>query len=170
MGVTATFCQVCALPVNHDHYVPEGGMFRIYRGPVDRNGEPLVPFGPEHDWLLQAVALRLSDGDEPVVVEGPCHDGSFEAEDGDGAFVWDGLDERAALHRVCWELAGRPDTFEPLEDLPVDPAIEPFREQLFEFAGFIEAGHGWMLVDPRGDGPDARRSRERIARLLARGA
>ena len=111
MGVTGTSCQICNMPVQQDHYIPANGMFMIYRGvPIDRDTEPIFPFGPEHEWLKQAVALRVSPGDEPQVLEGEIHDGWLEGPDGeDGVMVWDGVDERAALHSACWTLAGKPE-------------------------------------------------------------
>nr|BFE60032.1 hypothetical protein GCM10020063_045580 [Dactylosporangium thailandense] len=168
MGVMSTYCQICGLPVQQDHYVPApgGGSFRIWRGDGDDEGGPAVAFGPEHGWLRDAVGLRLRAGDGDVVIEGAVHDGVFEDSGSDG-FVGDGLDDRAALHRACWDLAGRPDTFEPLADLEWPEAEERYRQQLFEFAGFVADGHGWMLVDPATGSPDALRNRRRIADLLA---
>ena len=164
MGVMATYCQICGLPVQHDHYVPLAGMFGIYRGDADDECAPLVPFGPEHAWLKDAVAVRISDRQTAPVVEGEIHDGVVEVED-DDVFVMEGIDERAALHRACWDTAGRPEQWKQWEaDAPAP--IEPYREQLFDFARMIADGHGWMLIDPRSDSADGRRSRERIRALL----
>src|ERR1043166_4552349 len=122
MGVFSTHCQICGLPVQQDHYVArEGeGYLRIWRGDGDDGFAPVVDFGAEHAWLRTAVGLRLDDSHPDVVIEGAVHDGTF---DGHGDFVMDGVDDRAALHRACWDLAGRPDPWEPLSDL-APPAAE----------------------------------------------
>jgi hypothetical protein len=177
MGVFASYCQVCALPVQHDHYVPMNGMYYINRGkPEDPNF--VVRFGPEHAWLKDALALRLNEEQEPILLEGEIHDGGIERPSGEGdgeeaaydfedAFVADGVEERAALHRVCWELAGKPQTWAHPSELEAPAELRPYRHQLFQFKELMEAGSGWMLVDPRLDSADGRRSRERILALLA---
>jgi len=169
MGVTATFCQICGLPVQWNHYVDLDGMFGIWRGkPTDF--EPAVKFGPEHEWLKKAVGLCLRVGMEPRLIEGEVQDGSFEDENGesiDDGFVWDGLDDRAALHRACYEMAGSPESWEALDErVSPRPELEEYQQQLFEFEKFVADGHGWMLVDPKLDTPDGNRSRERIKKLL----
>lgn len=60
MGVHATFCLICGLPVQHDHYVASGGenCWAIYRAHNKPAGH--FPFGTEHDWLLQGVAVSGS--------------------------------------------------------------------------------------------------------------
>jgi hypothetical protein len=72
VGVLSTYCQICGLPVQHDHYVAleNEGYFRIWRGDGDDGCEPAVTFGPEHAWLRLAVGLRLDDTDPQVVIEG----------------------------------------------------------------------------------------------------
>jgi hypothetical protein len=164
----STYCQVCGLPVQHDHYVqlPDEGFLRIWRGDGDDECAPEIPFGSEHSWLREAVGLRLDDSDPTVVIEGLVHDGMFEG-GGFDDWVMDGIDERAALHRVCWETAGSPDTWGPLSHLEPPSAEEKYRQQLFDFGAFVADGHGWMLVDPAADSPDGQRSRRRIADLLA---
>src|SRR4051812_1988922 len=107
MGVFSTYCQICGLPVQHDHYVAADGIFYIWRGDGDYGSEPAFAFGPEHAWLRDAVGLRLDDTDPDVIIEGLVHDGVF-ADYGSDGFVMDGVDDRAALHRACWVLAGQP--------------------------------------------------------------
>jgi hypothetical protein len=130
MGVLSTYCQICGLPVQQDHYVPakDGGYFHIWRGDGDDACPPAVDFGPERAWLRDAVG-------------------------------------RAALHRVCWDMAGRPDAWAPLADLQPPAAQERYRQQLFEFGEFgefVADGHGWMLADPAAADPDGLRNGQRI--------
>lgn len=164
----ATYCQICGIPVQQDHYVPRGGMLGIYRGGGGDGEvvEPLVKFGKEHKWLKDAVGLALDDGSDPAVIEGEVHDGGFDGDDEDG-LVMDGIEDRAALHRRCWEIAGKPESWEEIEGLNL-PDFESYREQLFEFKRFIDDGHGWMLVDPAGSTPDAKKNRQRIQKLLGK--
>ncbi len=168
MGVFSTYCQVCGLPVQHDHYVarPDEAYLRIWRGDGDDDCPPAVPFGSEHAWLRRAVGLRLDDHAPDVIIEGFVHDGEFEGSGSDD-FVMDGIDDRAALHHACWDMAGRPDSWEPLAGLAPPSEHSRYRQQLFEFGAFIADGHGWMLVDPAADSPGGIRSRRRIADLLA---
>ncbi len=120
MGITATYCQICQIPVNHDHYVPGENQFDIYRGaPKARS---LFPFGSEHSWLLEAIGLRLSSDQTPVLLEGPVHDGWFEVSAQD-ANVWKGIEDRAALHRVCHEMAGRPELWSPAAPIEAPPEL-----------------------------------------------
>src|SRR3954454_13958646 len=72
VGVLSTYCQVCGLPVQHDHYVPQpdSRYLRIWRGDGDDGCEPAFAFGPEHGWLRRAVGLRLAPADADVVIEG----------------------------------------------------------------------------------------------------
>ena len=167
MGVLSTYCQICGLPVQHDHYVArdDESYLRIWRGDGDDGFEPAVVFGPEHAWLRQAIGLRLDEIDPDVIIEGYVHDGVFEGSGSDD-FVMDGIDDRVALHRVCWEMAGGSDTWAPLSDLEPPAAERRYRQQLFDFVRFVADGHGWMLVDPEDESPQGRRSRERITRLL----
>jgi hypothetical protein len=163
-----TWCQVCGLPVQHDHYVPEkdgDGLF-IYRGGSENWGsEPAVAFGPEHDWLLRAVGVRVDLKQQPALIEGEIHDGRFYAEpdDPESGFVDSGIFERAALHRVCWELAGQPNPWLLEERVAED--VRPYCAQLFDFAALVGDAKGWMLVDPRLDSQQALASRARILDL-----
>jgi hypothetical protein len=170
VGVLGTWCQICGIPVQQDHYVELDGMFGIYRGGESHEVcAPALPFAEEHEWLKDAVALRLSDAQDPVILEGRIHDGAVEKIDGDSyddGMVMDGIEERAALHRACWELAGRPDSWDKLGPRRKQEGLEIYQEQLFEFAGLVKDGKGWMLVDPRSDSDEARRNRVRIEALL----
>ena len=168
MGVLSTYCQICGLPVQHDHYVPMeiGSMFHIWRGDGDDTCDPIVPFGPEHAWLRRAVGLRLDDRSAEIAVEGIVHDGYIQGF-GDDGDVYDGVgDSRAALHSACWHLADRPATWESLEHLELPVEDERYREQLFDFEAFIADGHAWKLVDPESGTPDGLRSRQRVRAIL----
>ena len=174
MGVNGTYCRICGLPVQHDHYIPaDGGMYVIYRGDGELHGaEMRVRFGPEHDWLKRGVALATYEGQEPRVIEGEIQDGVIEPASGGGEdddledrFVGYGVDARAAVHAVCWELAGRA-PWSGIEGARWTPELDRYHEQLFEFEQMIADGHGWMLVDPRLDTPEGNRSRERIEKII----
>ena len=164
----STYCQICGLPVQHDHYVPaeDGDYFHIWRGDGSDACEPIVAFGPGHAWLRQAVGLPFDDRSGETPVAGAVHDGYLT--DGEDDFdVTDGFGDRVALHGACWRLAGRPIAWEPLEHLEPPAEEEPYRQQLFDFDAFVADGHGWMLVDPDADSPDGRRNRRRIVELLS---
>ncbi len=172
MGVFGTFCMVCGVAAQHDHYVPlRGDMLGIYRGgPEGSEFTPVVAFGPEHAWLERAVGLAVRPGQEPAVIRGRCSDGVLEDDNGtvpDG-FVADGLDERAALHEACWRLAGEPSSWEALAPVVRPHDLSAYQEQLFELGALVADGRGWTLVDPDADTPDARRNRARILALLGR--
>src|SRR5260221_8804656 len=118
VGVMSTYCQICGLPVQHDHYVPaeDGDYFHIWRGDGSDACEPIVAFGPGHAWLRQAVGLPFDDRSGETPVAGAVHDGYLT--DGEDDFdVTDGFGDRVALHGACWRLAGRPIAWEPLEHL-----------------------------------------------------
>src|SRR5688572_19792914 len=105
MGVSASYCQICGIPVQQDHYVPMGGMFAIYRGDAsDDDCQPVIPFGREHVWLKRAVAVAVRDGQAPAVVHGEIHDGYIDDGSIRDGMVWEGFDDRAALHEACWEI------------------------------------------------------------------
>ena len=167
MGVMATYCQLCALPVHHDHYGPVAaiagltlkGVRGIYRGDGNDLIPPAVPFGPEHAWLKEAIGLRLRPEQEPSTITGTVSDGGFDVEDGS---VMNGIDERAALHKACYAMIGQPDVWQPEGFMPEAVELFPYQKQLFDFDGLIKNGLGWMLVDPRMETDDARRNRERI--------
>jgi hypothetical protein len=162
MGVIGTSCQLCNLPLNHDHYVPSAslGMLKIYRssspggGHDWEPGERVVPFTAEHAWLCDAVAV-LHDG---RVVAGRVEDGALEA-DGESHFV-DDADEGYAYHRWCHELLGG----EVATSIATHAwaQVQTYAGQLFEYQDLIAHGKAWMLVDPRTDSDDGRRSRARI--------
>jgi hypothetical protein len=165
MGVIGTSCQLCNLPVNHDHYVPSEslGMLKIYRsrspagGHDWEPGERVVQFTAEHAWLCDAVAL-LHDG---RVVAGPVEDGGLDAE-GKSYYV-DDADDGYAYHRVCHELVGG----ERVTSIHTHAwaQVQTYAGQLFEYQDLIDHGKAWMLVDPRTDSDDGRRSRARIAAI-----
>jgi hypothetical protein len=155
MGVHATFCQLCGLPVQHDHYVPaaSGPMLKIYRGGEPGGGhewepgEVPFPFGPAHAWLLDAVLVRTED--EPL--HGRVSDGGLATEDGDEEYVGDGSDEGLVFHRACWQRLGEPRLGTEARTTRGTHAlalVAPYQEQLFEFAELAADGKGWMLEDP----------------------
>ncbi|MGB7346877.1 MAG: hypothetical protein WBD20_21825 [Pirellulaceae bacterium] len=51
MGVLETYCQTCAMQVQHDSYFPVDNMWGDYHGPNDQDSTkcdgPTFPFGPE---------------------------------------------------------------------------------------------------------------------------
>jgi hypothetical protein len=170
MGVLATWCQLCGLPVQHDHYVEaRGGGFNIYRGSMPNGGhdwsnEPAQPFtfGPQHVWLRDAVGVRRG-GARPVfgiVEDGGLNPGSEEI------FVADGDEDARVYHRFCWDLMGKPT--EAADALRAQQTVlfeqlYPYQEQLFDFQRFEENGKGDWLLDPSSN----ERSRRRIETALA---
>lgn len=165
MGVHGTFCQLCGLPAQHDHYVPTAsGMLKIYRGSSENGGhrwepgERPFPFGPEHAWLKDAVALPW---DEERVLRGAIEDGALE-----DVLVFDGGEDGLAFHHACWELQGSPGSTGPAVRANGSHAwalVEPYQEQLFDLQGLADDGKAWMLADPRTDV----RSRARIEAMLS---
>ncbi len=173
MGVTGTFCQLCALPVQHDHYVPaNGGYLNIYRGGTEGGGRDWsaethkpFPFDERHRWLEDAVSVnRFSTGTKRGRVE----DGHLRSspDDDDPAFVWNGGDEDGfVFHHWCWEAIGKPergeDTIRAAGLLPYS-FVAIYHGQLFELRELATDGKGWMTEDPR----TSARSRERIEGLI----
>ncbi len=180
MAVIGTFCEICGLPVQLDHYVPmPGGGFWIWREDGPRSCDPVIELGPELAWLSHAVALPwdaddaedagdASDETRPPqpVVEGRVQDGCLEAADGRSIGVFPDIDEHGAAHHACWQLAGRPAGWQSLPDMAAPIALQKYQQQLFDFQALADDGHAWMLTDPHADTPDGRRSRQRILDLL----
>lgn len=162
MGVVGTYCQICGLPVQHDHYYPMDSMWGIYRGDPDQKNDSLLAFGPEHDWLKQAVGLRRRPKQEPAIIEGLVQDGIFLDSDDEDAMVFDGHDLRVALHAVCYEMAGRPDIWKPAGPNVMFEKLKPYQEQLFDLAQLLDDKLEWMLIDPRLSTEAAKKSLERI--------
>lgn len=170
MGVHGTYCQLCGLPTQHDHYVPtESGMLKIYRGSSVNGGHRWDPgevpfaFGPEHAWLKDAVVLPW---DDERVLRGPIEDGAIEDGQGESVLVFDGGEDGLAFHHACWELQGSPSSTDPAVRANHTHGwalVESYQEQLFDFAGLAADGKAWMLADPASDG----RSRRRIEAILA---
>jgi hypothetical protein len=171
MGVHATFCQLCGLPTQHDHYVEaRGGGFNIYRGSMENGGhdwaaqvhQPFA-FGPEHAWLRDAVGLLR---DDEAVVRGTVEDGGLlDPKTEEEIFVSDGDEDALVFHHFCWDLMG----------CPVNPEhaargtsqlgwaqLAPYQEQLFEFAAYATEGKAEWLKDPKRNPA----SRDRIAAAL----
>lgn len=163
-----TFCQLCGLPTQHDHYVPSRGMFKIYRGArpdgghVWEAGEKPFPFAPGHAWLKDAVVLPW---DREQVIRGAIEDGGIEAGDGDGVLVMDGGDDGLAFHHACWTLQGSPPSTGPSIRANYTHGwalVMGYQEQLFDFEALAADGKAWMLADPTTD----ERSRRRIQAML----
>src|SRR6185436_3778768 len=169
MGVHGTFCQLCGLPTQHDHYVPtSSGLLKIYRGSAEgggqrwESGERPFPFGPEHEWLKDAVVLPW---DDPRVLRGPIEDGAIEDAAGESVLVFEGGEEGLAFHHACWELQGSPPATGPAfraNHTHGWALVEGYHGQLFEFEELAADGKAWMLADPRNDA----RSRRRIEAML----
>lgn len=175
MGVMGTYCRLCGLPTQHDHYVltPGTAVMKIYRQSSPGGGHDFSPeddrfvFGPEHEWLKATVAVPREAIEGPVL-HGSVSDGELVQEDGSaGAFVAEGNEDRYAFHRTCWEALGRP------ADLSqVTPSagtfdwalVEPFQQQLFELQVLRDQGKAHMLADPAHEP----RTRARIDCMAAR--
>ena len=177
MGVMGTFCQICAMSVQHDCYIPTEkrgvAMLFIYRGnPVElewRDAPALeFNFAAEHAWLKDAVALRLSENQLLQSIEGEVHDGILGSGNAVEGWVMEGLDSRAALHRACWELSKHQE-YSAIAHIATSSewqALKQYHQQLFNFRGLAEDGLAWMLADPMLDHPESRKNRERIQNLL----
>ena len=173
MGVMGTYCRVCGLPVQHDHYVQQsgGGGFKIYRGGEADGGhtwaadESPVRFGPQHQWLQKAVAVSRDDDGE--VFTGVAHDGVVtDAERGETTFVGNGDEDAWVFHLACWQLIGSPSGIAPeaiARNTHEWSMVSPYAGQLFDFAALLDDGKGWMLDDPSG----SERSRARIEASIA---
>lgn len=170
MAVIGTYCEICGLPVQLDHYVPrpDGGLW-IWRDDGSDVCDPAIAFGAEHAWLSRAVALRWDETPPVPVIEGTVHDGYLENAFGVGAGVFPGVDDRGAAHHACWQLAGRPASYQSLSHLQPPAVLEKYQQQLFDFQAFADDGHSWMLADPDAGTPDGSRSRQRIMDLLRPG-
>jgi hypothetical protein len=60
-----------------------------------------------------------------------------------GVSVFPDVDDWSAAHHACWQLAGRPDNWQSLADVPRPDGLEEYQQQLFEFQEFIDDGHEW---------------------------
>lgn len=165
MGVHGTFCQLCGMPTQHDHYVPTAsGMLKIYRGSAGPGGgheweagETPFQFKPQHDWLKDAVVLPW---EEERVLRGTIEDGAME-----DVLVFEGGDDGLAFHHACWELQGSPGSTGPAfrANATHQWAIaEAYHQQLFDFEALVADGNEWMLEEP---GPGTR-SRARLEAML----
>jgi Family of unknown function (DUF695) len=177
MGVTGSHCQLCCLPLHHDHYVfaaGGSGMLKIYRtrrpggGHDFEPGEAVVPFAREHAWLCEAVAIPRMGNEAQGVLIGTVEDGVLTDRDSTStAFIWKGDENALAYHRWCWERMGSPQSEADCvraHGLHAWGIVDTYRGQLFEHLQFREHGYGWMLVDP----VSSERSRARIDGMLAR--
>lgn len=168
MGVMASYCQLCGLPVQHDHYVATDrpDSWNIYRSSEPNFTRPALAFGPEHQWLTVAVGLNPYEEADPVF--GKVEDGHLEDESGEPHFVAHGSDDLAVLHRACWEIAGKPRSLESLAcatRLHAWVLMSRYQEQLFEFEQLLKDGRASWLVDP--DLPAGAENRQRIESWLA---
>lgn len=163
MGVFATYCMVCGLPVQHDHYVATDreNFWAIYRS--DNHPPGHFTFGPEHDWLLEGVAISIEDGPH----FGSCSDGCLTAEHGKEYYVGSDYEDYMALHRYCWEAAGEPRDYNLIYHYKYSferSFLKRYQEQLFAFAECCEQGDGWLLIDPRSSA--GKRNRDRIQDII----
>ena len=168
MGVMASYCQLCGLPVQHDHYVAteRSDSWSIYRSSHPGDTKPSIIFGPEHQWLTQGVGLSPYQEEDPVM--GFVEDGHLEDESGEPHFVCRGNEDLALLHRACWEIAGSPRCFQAIGSAPrlhQWVLLSRYQEQLFEFERLIKDGRGAWLVDPNSS--EGAESRQRIQAWLA---
>ncbi|NUO53622.1 MAG: hypothetical protein HOV80_32640 [Polyangiaceae bacterium] len=155
-----TFCQLCGLATQHDHYVqaardgmPEPPPWKIYRGPDSHDwapGERPFAFEPRHAWLCDAVAVM---GDDGRVIRGRISDGAIVSADGDDdEWIGGGMDDGVVYHHACWERLGRPESEQAAKTTYgsyEQSFVEPYQRQLFDFHALSDDGRGWMLEDPR---------------------
>lgn len=160
MGVMATYCQLCGLPTQHDHYVqaargdlPGPPGYKIYRDPGSQTwerGERPFRFEKHHDWLCDAVAIMY---DDRRVLRGRIRDGALVSSDGgEEQWVGEGNDDGSVYHHVCWERLGcpKPDRFRASTNGSYELSfIALYQGQLFDFHELRDDGLGWMLEDPR---------------------
>jgi hypothetical protein len=190
MSVVGSNCCLCALPLQHDHYVVSpgdvGNFLKIYRGCEPngghewQRGERPFPFGPEHEWLASAVALARFD-DEPALLMGTVTDGRLtDAEGVNSASVHSGCYDYAAFHQVCWQMMGSPraacDAWYSVVDEERRSSrgigtyewalLASYHEQLFDIFSMERDGRAWLLTDPRGSSAAAAHSRARIEAAL----
>lgn len=163
MGVHATYCLICGLPVQHDHYVAtdKEDLWAIYRSDHQPVGH--FPFGPEHQWLLRGVAVN----DEEGPFFGSCEDGCLKTEDGEELYVGSDSEDFSALHAYCWNAAGQPREYNRIYHYRYTYGrtfLRKYQEQLFDFGRCVAQGDGWLLTDP--DLPEGRPNRERIDAIL----
>ena len=173
MAVFATFCQICSLPVNHDHYVrsPGSEFMKIYRRaqPAAWGSEERVfAFTPEHAWLADCVGVstRASGVLRGGVTDGELVDSRTQAK----GFLADGVEDYLALHGRCWTMMGEPQRFEDCAIVRGQHGlalIGPYQQQLFEFQRLCDSGKAWMLADPIGADAAAVRNRHRIERAVS---
>jgi len=166
MGVHGTFCQLCALPVNHDHYIPTpGGMLRIYRGGTSdppqtwNDAEQPFPFTPDHDWLRRAVGIEHGTN---KILRGEVSDGNLTDDaSGDTTMPFEGDDDARTYHAYCYEALGSPTDSRALtaRGTHAFALLAPYHEQLFELQLLADDDKAWMLADPA----TSPRSRDRIA-------
>lgn len=169
MGVHGTFCQLCALPVNHDHYVPTGGaLLKIYRGTTKYEqswdeGESPFPFTSDHAWLLRAVGIEHGTN---KILRGTVTDGNLtDTASGDTTMPFEGDDDARTYHAYCYDALGSPtDSRAPsARGTHAWSLLAPYHEQLFELQLFADDNKAWMLADPA----TSPRSRDRIAACVA---
>jgi hypothetical protein len=190
MSVVGSYCCLCGLPLQHDHYVISPGdighFLKIYRGCEPsgghewEKGERPFPFAAEHEWVAYAVGLARFD-DEPSLLVGTVTDGRLtDAEGVHSAAVYSGCYDYAAFHQVCWQMMGSPRRASDAWYSVMDEErrslkgigtyewslIASYHEQLFDVFSLERDGRAWLLTDPRGTSPAAAHSRARIEAAL----
>jgi hypothetical protein len=171
VGVMGTFCQVCGMPTNYDHYSNESdtGMIEIKRNEDLDDSD--IAFGPEHSWLESCVVLPVYPYLNGKILRGKIEDGRLIAENDDSIFVSEGKDEGFALHEKCWALAGSPKNYEALSHISESVEfrdLTQYHDQFFDFNKLIDDGKSWMLSDPDSTSDEGIQNRKRILSILNR--
>jgi hypothetical protein len=173
MSVYATACELCCLPVQHDHWVwgvsgpytlPPRIEWKLYRGPESGGWAPTerpFRFAPEHAWLRDAVAFDKSSGE---IVRGVVHDGVLTAADGSGSgVIGEIVGEVVPYHHFCFETWRDAGLAPPRTRTSYESSwLLPYYAQLFEFGELCQDGYGWMLEDPRESGTSRARIEARL--------
>eukprot|EP00747_Dinoflagellata_sp_TGD_P194740 gnl/TRDRNA2_/TRDRNA2_62512_c0_seq1.p1 gnl/TRDRNA2_/TRDRNA2_62512_c0~~gnl/TRDRNA2_/TRDRNA2_62512_c0_seq1.p1 ORF type:complete len:307 (-),score=51.06 gnl/TRDRNA2_/TRDRNA2_62512_c0_seq1:266-1186(-) len=185
MGVFGTFCQICGMPLQHNCFIPDPSdagadeqcrRYLIYRGSQGGGtvSAPAFISMTLHAWLLDVVALRHHEAEEPQVYR--CRhgvqDGDIKLEDGRTIDLELGDGDRFGIHERCWQLAG----YAERADLAFIKCSVGWRQlesrfhaQLFDFERLLAEGSAWMLADPGLDTEEASQNRTRIEGLIAEG-
>jgi hypothetical protein len=164
--------QICLIPTGNN----DPNTFLIQHGngaDGDNSGvAPPIKFGPEHDWLIRAVAVPLEESEEEVLF-GTVEEGEIVKDGEPVADVEDGVgDEYAAIHERCWNMASRPQYFGVLRNISKNKGYRDienlYHNQDFEFQKLADDDGEWKIHDPTPDNATdvSRRNKERIQELI----